>query len=165
VTTDGIQALIAKLGGDSTAPLEEGCFTLAGRGRELADHPADEHVGQFRIAGQRRPVQIGADEPAGEHAIDGGRVIGPPVAVAHAGTNAAEGPHALTKTTHARVVLIARQHREPEGGVGLHDQLAHGAPRESLYRLDVGQPYAFVDAIASRETRTDHLQAGAHGQY
>ena len=94
--------------------------------RELgADDPAEQQVGECRVAGQHRAVQVGADESVAEHAVDAARSPLPPPTQTRP-----SGSLAGTERRAAAVVLEAGERRErPALGVGLDHDLADQARR------------------------------------
>ena len=85
-----------------------------------ADDPAEQQVGERRVAGEHRTVQVGADDPLAQHAVDVAD------AVAAAAQHPAERPLAGPERRAAAVVLEPGEHRQAEARVGLDH-----APRRS----------------------------------
>ncbi len=76
-----------------------------------ADDPAEQQVGEARVAGEHGTVQVGADDPAAHHALAA-------VAVALADLDRRQGGAAGPGHRAPGVVLEAGEHAEVDGGAG-----------------------------------------------
>ena len=104
---------------------------------ERPEHGGEKVVGQRRVAGQDRPVQVGAHHPAVDDAL---RAVAPVVAVAD--DHPAQGLGVGTEGGDAAVVLVPGEVGEVEGGVGRDHDLAHPAGAVVAVGLAVEQAQA-----------------------
>ena len=91
--------------------------------------PRQQKVGQCRVPGQGRPVQVGADDPARVGTLGS-------VPVAHAGDDPGQRRNVRTELRHALVILESAEPGHAQGGVDLGEDLTDPPPRPAA-ALDV----------------------------
>src|SRR4051794_11590208 len=120
----------------------------------------DEPVGEPRVLGKQRAVQVGPDHLVAAHAL---RTTGAVVAVAL--EHAAQGLRAGTEAGAAAVVLEAGQHLGtviPEAGEVDLDRDVADEPRAVLaHRADVDEPQAGDALVAELVAVAEQLVAAA----
>jgi hypothetical protein len=126
--------------------------------------PSEDAVGERRVPGQHRTVQVRAEEAVAEHSV-GARSI----AVPAAGEHLAEGLDTLAERGATAVVLEARDGRRrtarsPGRSRRRLDHDLADEPGGSGARDDVDEPRAFDGAaVGCVVTVPEELEARAHG--